>query len=387
MSTAYRTKIEEKLDDIAKAIRQSSGEYDLTDYKSITAAVRNGDGEKIPNGTVFTVPHEVYGDIDFIVRRKNVDKVVGEPDRPTMTIQVKNLLSKNGSSSALTLPFDERNAFASISEEIPAGTVVKFTMIKYNKWDAGNYHFTATEKISAGNKLLFSGIGSTDLTQLNVLVFKDAKATEAIAQYAIESGDGNATVNLGTLGTELVHPHRASYGSNNAAECILHQFLNGIGLMPDIYEAKTIFSMFHSSYASLYGFLGGFPEEFRACLGLCSIHNITNTVYESSNYEKNSDYTYNGYFWLPSRKELYGTNENSNEESESQFPYYANVGTTNADKLMRAKGATNAVTYWLRTPNAGGAIYVRVCNAADGGALNHFNATLSYGVAPLAILA
>ena len=147
--------------------------------------------------------------------------------------------------------------------------------------------------------------------------------------------------------------------------------------------------MMCTSYTSLNGFLGGFSETFRSYLGLCAIHNITNTVFESqdSSYTKNSEYTHNGYFWLPSRKEIYGSNENANENSEAQFAYYAEVGTTDADKLMYAKGASNATTYWLRTPNAGYAGNVRVCNATGGGALLSYTAYNSCGVAPLAILA
>lgn len=382
---------EEKMDELIEAVKQNSGQYDLSDYESICAAVRNGDGDKIPNGTVFAVPHAVYGDIDFVVRRKNVEKVAGDPTRPTLTIQTKYLLSVGGGSSVASFQYDRPEAFMKVAEDIPANTVCQFTATAYGGWTAGAYHFTATSQIPAGSMLCISGYQNTALTSLNVDVYANQKATSKSASYAIASGDGGATVDLGTWETEgHNHPQRVSYGSNNEADSNIFQFLNGDsgnGYMDSIWVPKSDFDMMCTAYTSLKGFLGGFPQSFRNCLGLCAIHNITNTVYEESGYTKNSDYVHNGYFFLPSRKEIYGTDENTNEATELQFPYYANIGTTDADKLGYAKGASSPTTEWLRTPLAGYADLVRVVYAGGGGALNLNHAHSSTGVRPLAILA
>ena len=118
--------------EIEAALLELAGQYDTSDYKSIVAAVRRGDANKIPNGVSFSVPHAVYGNIDFIVRRKNVDKVAGDPDRPTLTVQTKYLLSVNAGSSAATFQYDRPEAmFAALSTAIPSGTVVKFTATGY----------------------------------------------------------------------------------------------------------------------------------------------------------------------------------------------------------------------------------------------------------------
>lgn len=376
---------------IRDAIYKIAGIYDLTDYKSIAAAVRNGDGAKIPNGTTFTVPHSVYGNIDFVVRRKNVDKVYNDANRPTLTIQAKYLLSNNASSSVKTFVYDSREAFASIETAIEAGTVCKFTATKIDNWDAGVYNFTATEAIAVGSKLKLDNhaYNTGALTTRKVQVFADAKSTTPLASYAISAGEGDATLDLGTWGVELNHAHRNAYGSNNEEQSNLFQWLNASGQMSDVFVPKTKFDMMDSTYATLQGFLGGFPQDFIDCLGLCAVHNLTNDVYEApdSANAKSSEYTHNAYFWLPSRKEIYGTNENTREDSESQFAYYSEVGTTNADKLMYAKGATSPYHYWLRTPSAGSAYNVRICNTGYGGALNRGDASNSYGVAPLAIIA
>ena len=144
----------------------------------------------------------------------------------------------------------------------------------------------------------------------------------------------------------------------------------------------------NQGFASLKGFLGGFPADFLACLGLCDIPNLTNNVYEDSPYSVNEHYTYEGYFFLPSRKEIHGTTENANESDETQFPYYAEIGTTNADKILQVKEKESwSADYWLRTPKANYPHNV-YCNAGTGGSLKNHNADQSVGfIAPLAILA
>ena len=379
-------------EEIAEALLELAGQYDTTNYKSIVAAIRRGDAEKIPNGVSFVVPHAVYGNIEFVTRRKNVDKVAGDPDRPTITIQPRYLLSANGGSSAATFQYDRKEAFYSVGTEIPAGTVCKFTTIAYGGWAAGTYKFTATEAIPVGSKLCIDKQQDTAMTSCKVEVYANAKATSVSAQYQIEAGDEDATLDLGTWGTDCNHPQRVSYGSNNEAESGIFQWLNGDtgdAFMDSIWVPKTKYDMMNTAFTSLKGFLGGFPQDFRECLALAKIHNITNDVFESqdSAYAKSTEYYHTGYFWLPSRKEIYGTNENAREDSESQFEYFAQLGTTNADKLMYAKGATSPSHYWLRTPHAGLAGTVRVCYTGLGGALNYGIASGSLGVAPLAILA
>lgn len=388
---AKMEQIVDELHGINESLQAMSGNYDLTDYKSITRAIRNGDGEQIPNGLVFTVPHEVYGDIDFVVRRKNVDKAILDPDKPTCTIQTKYLLSVNGGSSAATFQYDRPEAFTSVATAIPANTIVQFTATTYGGWTAGTYHFTPTVQLPVGTKLCINGYQNTPLTSLSVVAYSNAKGSTTLGTFAIASGDGGATVDLGTWeASGNNHPQRISYGSNNEAQSNVFQFLNGdsgSGYMDSIWTPKTDFDMMDASFTSKKGFLGGFPDDFRDCIALGEIKNITNNVFESSPYAVNQAYTHGGYFWLPSRKEIYGSNETANEDSEVQLPYYATVGTTDADKLMYAKGASSPTTYWLRTPYASHATYVRLCYTGNGGALNYDTARGSLGVAPLAILA
>lgn len=363
--------------------------FDMT-LPTIMANLRHGRNDKIPLGATFTVPHAVYGDITFAVRAKNMHKCADDETKPTLTIQPIYLLSNNGGSSAATFQFDRAEAFCKVGTLIPAGTVCKFTTIAYGGWTAGTYMFTADSDIPVGAKLCISGAQNTALTSLKVRVYASAKATTHSAEYAISTEDGTATLNLGTWGEDLNHPQRVSYGSNNEAQSNIFQWLNadtGSANMDSVYEEKTEFDMMDTSFTSKKGFLGGFGAEFRSYLGLAKIPNITNSVFESDPYVKNQSYFHQGYFFLPSRKEIYGTNENTYEDGETQFDFYKDVMTADADKLMYARGAVNPTSYWLRTPYAGYAFSVRFCYAGYGGQLYSSYASNASAVAPLAILA
>lgn len=383
----------DQVDEIIRCLQIMSGQYNPASAASIVNAIRSGNADKIPNGSVFKETHAVYGDIYFVTRAKNQHKVAGDNSRPTITIQPMYLLSSNGGASAATFQYDRPEAmFAALETAIPSGTVVKFTSTSYGGWVAGTWHFTASVDLPVGTMLCLNKYQDTALGSTSVVAYASPKATTALATMALSEGDGDATVNLGAWETDGNHPQRISYGSNNEAESNFFQWLNadsGANYMDSVFQPKTKYDMMCTAFTSMKGFLGGFSEEFRSYLGLCTIPNITNTVFEAqdSAYTKNTAYYHNGYFFLPSRKEIYGDNENANEAGETQFDYYKDIGTTNADKLMYAKNAASPTTYWLRTPGAGDAHYVRLCRTGSGGALSGGGAYYSNGAAPLAILA
>ena len=234
--------IAESLKELVNATWAISGGYNVTDAKSIVAAIRSGNIDKIPNGSVFKETHDVYGDIYFVTRAKNQHKVVGDPTRPTITIQALYLLSAGGGSTAATFQYDRPEAFYKVTEAIPANTVCKFTTPAYSSWAAGTYNFTATAAIPVGAKLCISGYADAALTSRKVNVYANAKATTTLAQYTISEGAGVATKDLGTWGTDRNHPQRISYGSNNEAQSNIFQWLNadtGSGYMDSVYEEKT----------------------------------------------------------------------------------------------------------------------------------------------------
>lgn len=379
-----------KLDEILGEVKTlTRGNY--ANIFQIVAAIRRGD--QIPNGTEFTVPHDVYGNIVYVTRSRNQFHLVVDENAPTVTAQPKYLLSSNGGAGAATFQYDRQEAmFAALTEAIPSGTVVQFTATAYGGWTAGPRHFTASADLPVGTMLCLNGYQNTPLESLSVTAYASQKATTPFATMPISAGDGGATVDLGAWETDGNHPQRISNGSNNEAESNFFQFLNadtGTGVMADIWEPQNKYDMMCTAFTTLKGFLGGFSDEVRACFGYVKIPNIANNVFESqdSKYTKNTAYEHNGYIFLPSRKEVYGSNENANEDAEVQFNYYKEIATADHDKLMYAERAANPTTYWLRTPYAGHARDVRICYTGTGGALYNYSAGTAIGAAPLAILA
>ena len=67
--------------------------------------------------------------------------------------------------------------------------------------------------------------------------------------------------------------------------------------------------------------------------------------------------------WLPSIKEVFGTNNNNIAEG-AQFDYFLNVATTAAQRIQRDEGGV-ARHVWLRSPYTGN---VTRCNISTSGA-------------------
>ena len=372
------------------ALGASSGDYDFSDPKQIVKAIRAGDIDLVPNGTVFKTTHSEFGDLYFVTRAKNQHKVFGDETRPTITIMPLYLLpTSSAATAAKTFVYDRQEAFCKVANAIPAGTVVKFTMIAYSSWAAGDWKFTATAEIAKGSLLCLNSNASTALGSNKVDVYAKATDVSPAASYDISEDDGTATLNLGTFGTELNHPQRVSYGSNNGPESNFQQWLNISGAMASRWQPQTQFDMLASMYTSMNGFLTGFDPEFLQLIARCNVPNISNNVYEApdSNYQIQKTIYSPAYFFLPSREEIYGTTEDEYEAGETQFDYYRDVATTDADKLMFAQHASAPLTSWLRTPTASFARDVRVCSTGNGGALSSSTAYYSFGAAPLAILA
>lgn len=226
------------------------------------------------------------------------------------------------------------------------------------------------------------------LTDCTVDVYRNQKSAVPYASFEIKSGNGDATVDLGTFGTgDCNHTDRITFGSNNYAESNIDQYLNSCTYgytFGDVWEPKSDFDMIDTEYPNFTGYLTGFPADFRAALRWCDVHNITNTVYESPNslYTTNSDYTISRKVWLPSRKEIFGSYDTSYESVESQFPAY--VGTDNAAKAVHTRTGSSLCPYFLRTPYKTTGHYVYFVNGDEG--LYGIFADVLIGIVPMMVL-
>ena len=357
--------------------------WDNATWQDIVYALNNN--INIPIGTEFEVEHDTYGDengkIQFVVRRSNVDKVHGHPNRPTCTIQTKYLLHGNTGTPVEYLQYDRPEAFIPpLETAISANSVVKMTLdVAYESWTAGDYSFTPTVDLPIGTVLCINEMASAALTSRKVQAYDSPKCLNKLGEWEISSGSELATVDLGTWQNS---PQRVSGGSSNDAQSNLFQWLNADGIARDLWTPQTDFDLMTSDYtATLKGFYAGFPTAFKSALGLADIHNLTNNVYETGGYQTGEECTYTGKFWLASRKEVYGTEENSNESAESQFQYFADGGS---EKLTTKSGSVSS--YWLRTPHASYADTVRSCNPTKNPTIRGRMCLGSIALAPVAIL-
>ena len=141
------------------------------------------------------------------------------------------------------------------------------------------------------------------------------------------------------------HADRVSSGCNSWMMSNIRQGLNGRGSSLWTPQNEYDVQSSHSFYTT--GFLAGFSEGYLANVMPCRNKTARNTVSAISGgggggYDMTLDK-----FWLPSMKEVYNTNINSIAEG-SQFDYFKDVATTNADRIQVDEGGT-ARTVWLRS--------------------------------------
>lgn len=118
------------------------------------------------------------------------------------------------------------------------------------------------------------------------------------------------------------------------------------------------------------------PDDFLEIVEPVDIQTVTNNVFETDGYTKNSSYSLRAMFWLPSRYQIFGSTEGA-DLSETQWDYYK--GATDVDRIMYDNSG-NARGQWLRSPHPGNAANPRIVHLT--GALSSSNANYSYAVAP-----
>lgn len=345
--------------------------WELTDWASIQTFVRNGIGaSRYPVGSQFVMNHSVWGTITWDVVGHDIYKKPGEPNAHTMTL-LAHYRDKDG------VQFDAPEAMYFAENGLPAGTY-HFTATTYSKWTAGDYQFTLANPVPAGGQLKISGDAGTALTSLKMNVYAD-RITTAVSE-SVDITAGSEGTMLGTFESELNHPHRMSYGSNNYKESAIRQFLNSADAAGSVWKPQTGFDRPPSWRTFKAGFIAGLPEDFLAVVCEVDVPCKTNPIYEApdSTTPKNSVYTVLDKFFLVSQKEVYGSEDNPKDGSVT-FPYYE--GASNADRIKYYMNNTaNPGHWWVRTPNPSYAVNVRYVDTSGG--LNSGNAYYSHGCVP-----
>ncbi len=355
----------EKLGQIAAAV---GGQVDVSTWAGVQRAVRMGIAPQIfPVGTQLMVNHSVNGNKLYDVVAHDYLKSIHDENAHTMTLMRHELIAGT--------QFDSPEAFFYATTALAAGTYNFTLATAYSQWAAGTYQFTLANELPVGGQLTISSYADAAMTTCKVYAFSSRTNTTKTEECVITSGSEGTS--LGTFGTELNHPQRVSYGSNNYKESAIRQFLISSAAAGSVWTPQTKFDRPPSWVTSLAGFVGGLDADFLAIIGDVVLPCATNSIYEApdSTTPVNTKYNLHDKFYLASRNEVFGSQDGVADDSVL-FPYYTDA--TNADRIKYLNGS--AANWWVRTPNAGNANNVR--RVYSDGTVNYGNALTAYALAP-----
>ena len=356
-------------ENLAKIANALGSDIDISTWSGIQKAVRVGVApDLIPVGTQLLVSHSVYGDMLYDVVAHNYFKSAHNANAHTMTLMCHDVLP--------TMSFDSPEAFYYASQTLPAGTY-SFTLANsYKSWEAGTYHFYATDGLPVGGLFTIGNSADTPLTS-TVVTRHESCTASVTGAYPIMAGTGGT--HLGTFGVELNSPERVVYGSNNYKESDIRQFLNSSSEAGGVWTPKTKFDLAPTWITSKAGFVNGFDSELLAVVGEVVVPCSSNNTYESpdSATVKNTKYTVTDKFYLASQTEIFGTTSGIVVDDSVMFPYYE--GAMNADRIKYKNGL--ATSWWLRSAHTQSSSVARFVRT--DGSLYNDESTGILGVAPV----
>ena len=298
-----------------------------------------------------------------------------------MILQTKNVIYYS------KFPFSPQQAFYYAEDGLAAGTYNITIPTAWGQFVAGTFQFTLANAVPAKGQLVFSGDPySTALTSLKVKSYASAASTTAIETTANNIIEGSGGTALGTLdgSGNCNHYQRTAYGCNRWAWSFERQYLNAEG--SNWFKAMNKFDRYNSWAGSHVGFKSSLDQEFVSILADVDVTTIKNTVCDGGGTEVTRDK-----FFLPNRIEAYMTAENASETGVAwdfykDFSDLSAPGTgADSNRIKQEIGTSTARYWWLRTPHAGYAVYVRFVHT--DGSISSNNASNSSGCAPACIVA
>lgn len=286
------------------------------------------------------------------------------------------------------LQFDAREALFAFDEGLAAGTY-HFTLAT-QPWYAQDVRrpieFTITNNIPAGGQIVVNNAYNASMVGATLSVYASPNAATALETVTMTEGDGGSLIgDVDSAPNGSANSiQRALTGSNNWGESSIRQYLNSTGAAGQYGKPKTKFDRAPAYFANTPGFLNNVDPEFVNVFGMVEKITALNTVTDGGGKETKSEKVF-----LLSRSEVYAGNEVTDGEG-APYPYYANYSDLNApgtgaDK-NRIKYRNGVAKYWwLRSPHASTASYVRNVNPSGTLGSNTI-ATLSYGVAPACVI-
>lgn len=235
--------------------------------------------------------------------------------------------------------------------------------------------FTLTQAIPAGGQLMLNNTYNATMIGATISSFASPTATTATETVTMAEGSGGTDLgsltNAGTPASGINSLQRALLGSNNWKESAQRQMMNSDKPAGSVWSPQTIFDRPPTWASNTAGFLYGLDEDFLSVVSPTTYTTVNNTVSDGG-----GQYTLTDKFFLPSRTEIFGTDELTNYPEGEQFAYY--VGSTDADRIKYRAGS--ARSWRLRTPANNSAASVRYVNSS--GAFSYTSASVALGWSP-----
>lgn len=252
-----------------------------------------------------------------------------------------------------------------------------FTVAQH-PWVAGDVGktltFTLTQAIPEGGQLVLNGTYNATLVGTTISSYASPTTTTAIETMTMTEGDSGTDLgsltNAGTPASNINSLQKALLGSNEWKTSAQRQWLNSNGAAGRVWVPQTIYDRPPLWATNTAGFMVGLDEDFLSCVSPTIYVTIRNTVSDGGGTDTLTDK-----FYLPSRTEIFGSDEIANTPEGTLYAYYQ--GATNADRIKYRAGTAHS--WRLRTPYATYANIVRVVYA---GALSYNYASHALGFAP-----
>ena len=256
------------------------------------------------------------------------------------------------------LQFDAPEAFYYCENGLAAGTY-HFTVdpayeTSYNTYKDTGYQFVLTHAVPAGGQLVLDWPGSTQASAMTIKSYSGGSSSTAIETVSVASGTSGQGLGqlkfAGDFANHLNSIERARKGSGNYKESAARQWLNSSAAAGSVWTPQTVFDRPPSWAASAVGFMRGIDEDFLSVIGRTHVVTARNTACESGGSDETDDY-----FFLASRREVYGGDESDSVPEGEPYPYYSENSDLSAAGAgsdgNRVKYRGNTATYWwLRSP-------------------------------------
>lgn len=279
--------------------------------------------------------------------------------------------------------FDAREALFYCPDGLAAGTYnFKVTQHTWVSSDVNKtFQFTLTQAVPAGGQIVLQVSYNVTIAGSTLKTYASASATTEIETATITEGTGGTS--LGDVNNAINGNtnslQRGLLGNNRYSVSAMRQYLNSSAAAGSVWTPKHNFDRAPSWAASTAGFLNGMDEDFLSVIGEVTKVTALNTVSDGGGSETTTER-----FFLLSRSEVYGGNEVTGGEGAA-YPYYANYsdlaapGTGNDTNRIKYRNGS-AQYWWLRSPLAGRAYYVR--GVYTTGNVYNYYARGTCGVAP-----